>query len=62
MIAYVANVNSALTVTEKKIRAIIVMVLVVAFLLDLDEYTFLTFFAEKDHMGALKLGPRSQVC
>lgn len=60
MIAYVANVNAALAVTEKKVRAILIMVLVVAFLLDLDEYTFLTFFAEKDELGALKLGPRSQ--
>ena len=56
MVMYLAFTNAVLAVAEKNVRSIIIMVLVVAFLLDLDEYTYLTFFADKDDLGALKLG------
>jgi len=61
MVSYVAFANATLAVTEKNLRAILLMVLVVAFLLDLDEYTFLTFFAERDDLGTIQLGVNSKM-
>ena len=42
MVMYLAFTNAVLAVSEKNVSKIILMVLVVSFLLDFDEYTYLT--------------------
>jgi len=61
MVMYLAFCNASLAVAEKNVSKIILMVLVVAFLLDFDEYVYLTFFAKKDDLGKLILGPLNTV-
>lgn len=61
VIPYTAVTNTVLAVSEQKIRSIMVMVLVVVFLLDLDDFVFLTFFATYNRRGGLQLDSDSCV-